>query len=254
MVWKKDLAKLKQDLKTEEALAPPKPAPIKRAPKPEGPLDIECEDAMFLAAMGKRPARLVPEVQAEPLPETLQPKPVAELPVKEESFQDVMSSLKGVKRMRPELPVPEGKVSAPAVSPQPAKPDPVPTPVSQQNVAFEPEPEVEAPEHPRSGPVQIQLAAGMAIDVDGTLDLRGHSPLDAMERLKERILDGQVLGWRTLHATLGSSELGAAFQEFLKSPDASVIARYAQAPIPMGGPHAWILYIASITLSGKENS
>jgi len=43
------------------------------------------------------------------------------------------------------------------------------------------------------GPVQINLAAGMAIEVDGVLDLRGHARSDGEERLKERILDGYAL-------------------------------------------------------------
>jgi hypothetical protein len=84
----------------------------------------------------------------------------------------------------------------------------------------------------------------MAIEVDGALDLRGHSPVDAIERLKERILDGHLLGWRTIHIQLGQSEeLRRAFQEFLTGPEAELIARYAQAPIPMGGAQAWILYL-----------
>ncbi|HWQ10454.1 MAG TPA: Smr/MutS family protein, partial [Holophaga sp.] len=90
----------------------------------------------------------------------------------------------------------------------------------------------------------IQLAAGMAIDVDATLDLRGHSGTDALERLKERLLDGHLLGWRTLHVHLGPSEaLRTIFLEFLASPEAALVARYAQAPIPMGGAQAWILYL-----------
>jgi hypothetical protein len=84
----------------------------------------------------------------------------------------------------------------------------------------------------------------MAIEVDGLLDLKGHSPLDAVERLKERILDGHLLGWRTLHIQLGpAEELKQAFLAFLTGPEAGLIARYAQAPIPMGGSQAWILYL-----------
>ena len=77
-----------------------------------------------------------------------------------------------------------------------------------------------------------------------SLDLRGHSPVDAMERLKERLLDGHLLGWRTFHVQLGpSEELRQALLEFLAGPEAGLIARYAQAPIPMGGTQAWILYL-----------
>jgi hypothetical protein len=100
------------------------------------------------------------------------------------------------------------------------------------------------PETARWSPQLIQLAAGMAIEVDGLLDLRGHSPADAVERLKERILDGHLLGWRTLHIHLGpDTELRQALLDFLAGPEANLIARYAQAPIPMGGSQAWILYL-----------
>jgi len=79
--------------------------------------------------------------------------------------------------------------------------------------------------------------------VDGVLDLRGHARSDGEERLKERILDGYALGWRTLHVHLGASpELSAMLMALLKSPEGRCIARYAQAPIPMGGPQSWVLY------------
>lgn len=248
MVWKKDLAKLKQDLKQEEALAPPKPVPVKRNPKPEGPLDMEGEDAMFLAAMGKRPGRPSSGVPLEP--PVASPSRPESVPMKEEGFLEAMGTLKGVKRIPEALPVQpnEQKPAEGLATPKPEKSPEIPAAVP------EPMPVAEEPvaEEPKAGPVQMQLAAGMAIDVDGSLDLRGHSPQDAMERLKERILDGQVLGWRTLHAYLGSAELGAAFQEFLKCPEAQSIVRYAQAPVPMGGNQAWILYLAAPT--GRENA
>ena len=98
---------------------------------------------------------------------------------------------------------------------------------------------------PPAGPSQpqIHLAAGMAIVVDGSLDLKGHARSDAEERLKERILDGYALGWRTLHVLVGSSEeLRAMVIDLLQSPAGRCVARYAQAPVPMGGPQAWILY------------
>jgi DNA-nicking Smr family endonuclease len=97
---------------------------------------------------------------------------------------------------------------------------------------------------PRPGPLLIQLAAGMAIDVDASIDLRGHSISDAKERLRERIADGLAMGWRTLHVNLGQGEaLKQGFLAFLASPAASAVQRYAQAPVPMGGPQAWILYL-----------
>jgi DNA-nicking Smr family endonuclease len=84
----------------------------------------------------------------------------------------------------------------------------------------------------------------MAIDVDASLDLRGHSASDAKERLRERIADGLAMGWRTLHVNLGPSEaLKQAFLAFLASSAAASVQRYAQAPVPMGGPQAWILYL-----------
>lgn len=91
--------------------------------------------------------------------------------------------------------------------------------------------------------VQIQLAAGMAIVVDGSLDLKGHARSDAEERLKERILDGYALGWRTLHVVVGASaELRQMVLDLLMSPAGRCVARYAQAPVPMGGTQGWILY------------
>ena len=67
-------------------------------------------------------------------------------------------------------------------------------------------------------------------------------------------LDGLALGWRTCHVLFGQSEeLAQAFGEFLKSPEASSVARYAQAPIPMGGAQARILYYANPGASPKEN-
>jgi DNA-nicking Smr family endonuclease len=91
--------------------------------------------------------------------------------------------------------------------------------------------------------VQINLAAGMAIEVDAALDLKGHGRNDAEERLKERVLDAQALAWRSLQVILGpSEELRQMLLDLLKSPTGARIARYAQAPIPMGGSQAWILY------------
>ncbi len=129
-----------------------------------------------------------------------------------------------------------------------ASPD-IAMPAEPQSVPPEaaPAPKPPAPPEPpepavtEAQPVQINLAAGMAIDVDGTLDLKGHGRNDAEERLKERILDGHALGWRTLHVVLGPAEdLRSMFLDLVAR--SGRIARYAQAPIPMGGSQAWIVY------------
>jgi hypothetical protein len=94
-----------------------------------------------------------------------------------------------------------------------------------------------------AAPVRFQLAAGMALEVDGTLDLRGHSLPDALERLKDRLGDGLVLGWRSLQVTLGPDPLlHEGLMDLLASGQAPMVARYAQAPVPMGGSQAWLLY------------
>jgi hypothetical protein len=238
MVWNKDLAKLKQDLKSEGGAEPKAPVP-KPVAKPSVPKQIEDEDALFLAAMGKR-RKLAPE------PEEMLSQPQDANASKPESmdFKTAMSSMKGLKPMldpQPTAPEPPQLIETPAT--------PLPPDVFAEATAvsaFPPSPPHPAkdPEPPRVAPVLIQLAAGMAIDVDGLLDLRGHSPSDAIDRLKERILDGHLLGWRTIHIQLGpSEELRQAFQGFLGSPEAELIGRYAQAPIPMGGAQAWILYL-----------
>jgi hypothetical protein len=91
----------------------------------------------------------------------------------------------------------------------------------------------------------------MAIEVDGHLDLKGHERVDAQERLKERLLDGYALGWRTLHVHLGpSQDLRDMLLDLLASPEGRCLSRYAQAPIPMGGAQAWILYFRNRT--GQE--
>jgi hypothetical protein len=92
-------------------------------------------------------------------------------------------------------------------------------------------------------PERIQLAAGMTIDVDCVLDLRRHNEADAGERIRERVLDGACLGWRTMQVILGGSEsLRQVLLDYLASPPASPLANYGEAPVPMGGPQAWILY------------
>lgn len=279
MPWKKDLAKLKQELKNEDPPPAPKASPVRRAEKPEAPADLEGEDAVFLAAMGRRapkPAAQDRPVLPEPLVELSAAVPVVakdviappSVPSKaggDESFAGAMAALKGVTRTVPRyaeleakrVSAPNAKVVAKAQAPAPvAVPAPVPA------VPAEPLPPVPAPEPAPSSlvedkgakkPVLIQLAAGMAVDVDGTLDLRGHSSQDALERLKERVLDGQALGWRTLHLHLGNDPgLAEAFESFISGPIAVGIARYAQAPIPMGGAQARILYFSGVVPGTKE--
>jgi hypothetical protein len=85
----------------------------------------------------------------------------------------------------------------------------------------------------------------MALEVDASLDLRGHSLSDAMERLKDRLGDGKVLNWRSLQVTLGpDSTLHGGLLDLLDSGQAPMVARYAQAPVPMGGTQAWLLYFS----------
>lgn len=228
MVWNKDLAKLKQDLKSGESEGPKRPVP-KPSPKPSAPRELDDEDALFLAAMGGRrqPGPLGPD----------SPPPARTVP-EQTDFTEAMTTLKGLKPISSPKLQPQ-KESAPSREPEEEPPVAVGTP-PEVPVAEK----TKEPEAPRWSPPLIQLAAGMAIDVDGTLDLRGHSAADAIERLKERLLDGHLLGWRTFHIQLGSSEeLRLAFLDFLGGPEANLIARYAQAPIPMGGAQAWILYL-----------
>jgi DNA-nicking Smr family endonuclease len=152
-------------------------------------------------------------------------------------FSTAMGDLKGLKPLNP------ATVQAPPAPPAPAleaapMPAPAPPPPQAAPAAEAKEPGPAAPPQ-----VQINLAAGMAIVVDGSLDLKGHALRDAEERLKERILDGYALGWRTLHVQVGASpELRQMVLDLLMSPAGRCVARYAQAPVPMGGAQAWILY------------
>jgi hypothetical protein len=251
MVWKQDLAKLKQQLGPEAPA--PKPAP-KPVPKPDKPASMAEEDAVFLSAMGLRPApakparpELAPTVTPAPtLPSAQTPvEPPAEPPAPE-TFEDALKDLKGLKPLAKALPgTTAAKPKAPApppvsrVQPEAAPSVPAPMlPAVPQAVAPEPEPAAA-----QALPARFQLAAGMAIEVDGTLDLRGHSLSDALERLKDRLGDGQVLGWRSLLVTLGPDPvLHEGLLNLLASGEAPV-ARYAQAPVPMGGTQAWLLYL-----------
>jgi hypothetical protein len=253
MAWKKDLAKLKQDLKSEEPpLSKPAPRPKVQAPHPVSQ-SIEEEDAIFLSAMGLRPqpkARQAPAAEAAPPPliRAEAPAPAAT----REEFSEAMGGLKGMKPIRKAIAEKPAPVQAPAPPPEPP---PAPEPEPEPEVEPVPEPAAPSPRIDPAGPAQINLAAGMAIEVDGGLDLRGHARSDAEERLKERILDGYALGWRTLHVTLGpAADLRSMIMDLLLSPQGRCIARYAQAPIPMGGAHAWILYFRNPGSGTTENT
>ena len=240
MAWKQDLAKLKQQLEPETPNAAPKPPP-KVIPKPTGPIRLDDEDAIFLSAMGLKsaPKRVaVPVDEPEPVEASA---PVA--PKAPETFMDAIKDLKGLKPMAKGLPErsapPVAATSVPAARPM-AVPEPPPV------VPITPDPAVATETEPLAQPLQplrFQLAAGMAIEVDGALDLRGHSLVDALERLKDRLGDGQVLGWRSLQVTLGPDPtLHEGLLTLLASGQLPMVARYAQAPVPMGGTQAWLLY------------
>ncbi len=242
MAWKQDLAKLKQQL-GPEIPAPARKTMPKPSPKSDGPAALDDEDAVFLSAMGLRPA--LPRtakfaasggsVPAQQVPDPLAP----------ETFQEALRELKGLKPLLKDLPdqppiSPSSAINAPITAQVPI-PTRIPEVVPPEPVAAT-EPTTEPPTQPFT-PLRFQLAAGMAIEVDGTLDLRGHSLPDAMERLKDRLGDGVVLGWRSLQVTLGSDPaLHEGLVALLTSGQMPMVVRYAQAPVPMGGTHAWLLY------------
>lgn len=251
MAWKQDLEKLKQQLAPEEEVRPvakplPKPAP---APKPQGPVSLDDEDSVFLSAMGLKASAPRP-VKAAPAPglapEAAQPPPAPE------TFEEALKDLKGLKPMArgigqttpaptpPPLPLPPPNL-AQAEAPPPSLAPPPPPPVLPV-MAIVPAP-ASAPAP--ATPMRFQLAAGMALEVDGMLDLRGHTVSDAMERLKDRLGDGMVLGWRSLQVILGPDpRLHEGLLDLLASGQAPMVARYAQAPVPMGGNQAWLLYFS----------
>nr|WP_320132580.1 Smr/MutS family protein [uncultured Holophaga sp.] len=265
MAWKQSLAKLKQDLKAAEGDAPRAAAP-KAVPKKVEPVakPIEEEDDLFLSAMGvnRRGRGLKPPMQEAPVVKTesgalrAQPKdvgetplsvPAQELPATGDDFGQAMAGLKGMKALARPLP---GTAPTPGSKPASAslpEPEPRPeaeAPLEQEAAAAPPEGVPADPEPIPPTPQRIQLAAGMAIEVDGSLDLRGHTAADALERVRERVLDGVCLGWRTLHILLGESEESRELLlAYLSAADPRVIPRYAQAPIPMGGAAAWVLYL-----------
>ena len=253
MVWKQDLAKLKKELQDDGA-GLPKPAPPKKIEKPREVRPLEEEDALFLQSMGKRPA---PPPLPSPAPKE-QPKDllIHALTDESDSFEKAMTELKLIKPADapggpPPLPAPP-KPAVPAPGRSRREENALKAPlISQLLAASEETRPLDAPPPPAEilkpkGPVLIQLAAGMAIEVDGLLDLRNHTLSDARERLKERMEDSILLGWRSIHIILGPSEaLKQGFLAFLTTPAARAVQRYAQAPVPMGGSQAWILYLGT---------
>ena len=243
MVWKQDLAKLKAQLREE-----PAPPPKKAAPKPLEVVSrsIEEEDALFLAMMGRGKAA-APAPVARPAEE--RPAPIVEAPAKPlpADFQDALAGLKGLKRMEADPLLAAALAPAPGVpkaaAPEPPAPEPAPIRAAEAEVeapAPAPVPEVAKPGLPQ----RIQLAAGMAIEVDGALDLKGHSLQDALERLKDRSADAQYLRWRSLLVHLGTNpELHEGFLALVAAGGLPGVTRFAQAPIPMGGTQAWVLYL-----------
>ncbi len=256
MVWNEDLAKLKQQLKDEGA-EPARPAAAPRPQPPSAaPPSLRDEDEVFLSAMGRpRPAPGLEGVQVAP--GGAEPPAVDRAPDPgPEDFQSAMAQLGGVKGL-PRTPLAEARPAGTERDPDGGVP-PAPGPSAGMlarptHLPPDAEPEAETVDipppppqgiRPRPGPLLIQLAAGMAVEVDASLDLRSHSVTDAKERIRERIADGLAMGWRTLHVQLGPSEaLKQGFLAFLASPSANSVQRYAQAPVPMGGPQAWILYL-----------
>lgn len=252
MAWKQDLAKLKQQLGPEESPSAPAPLP-KPAPKPQGPIVLDEEDAVFLSAMGLRPAAPRPaKAAAAPVPgpgAVPVPAPAAPQPPPE-TFEEALKDLKGLKPLsRGPMAQTASAQVAPAPQPPPVPPAPAPAPPAPPSLdpppaaaLFETSPP--EPPAPAAVPTRFQLAAGMALEVDGVLDLRGHSLQDALERLKDRLGDGLVLGWRSLQVILGPDpKLHEGLLALLTSGEAPMVARYAQAPVPMGGSQAWLLYL-----------
>ena len=243
MVWSKDLAKLKQDLKAQDGAGQPVPAPqpAKPAPPPAAPKSLEEEDALFLSTIGKSVA-VVPKSH--------------EAPEEPDEFMDAMFQWKGFKRKTTDIPSavePHGEpLGQFADAAKTNEKDGIAEIMENiENIAVIPEFVTEDltgyyDDGEKKFPEKIQLAAGMVIEVDGVLDLRNHTVEDARERLKERVLDGVFLGWRTMHVIMGNSEsLNQALVDYINSPQSHPLTKYAQAPVPMGGTQAWILYYAS---------
>ena len=248
MAWKQDLAKLKQQI------GPETPAPkvtVRPVPRPSAPATLDDEDAMFLSAMGLKAAKPAPKAAAaSAAPEAESPAPALAPPPPPpppETFQDALKELKGLKPLPKGLPAKAAKAPAKAL---PASPASAPPPALEAappaaEVPLAPPSLVPVPTEPGPppAPLRFQLAAGMALEVDGSLDLRGHTLSDAVHRLQDRLGDGLVLGWRSLLVNLGPDPvLHQGLLDLLASGQVPMVARYAQAPVPMGGNQAWLLY------------
>jgi hypothetical protein len=239
MAWKQDLEKLKQQLGPELPAPARKVAP-KPAPGPSGPVPLADEDAVFLSAMGLKPAPPRPPKTSPG--EGPAPAPGVPGTQAQDTFQEALKELKGLKPLLKELPE-QVPPPAPATPGPQATQSPTPVPVSEVAPPAPVASTVEPLAKP-SLPVRFQLAAGMAIEVDGVLDLRGHTLADAMDRLMDRLEDGLILGWRSLLVTLGPNpDLHEGLLKLLASGRAPKVLRYAQAPVPMGGTQAWLLYL-----------
>lgn len=240
MIGKQDLLNLKQRLKEAPQEPPARPAP-EPPRKPPAPADLESEDALFLAAMGHRAQ---PGSPRAPLASPPPPSPLPEAtPV--ETFEAAVADLKGLRpaARSPFSPAPVPPSAAPLAPAAPEAAPPMPAPPEPPQAVLPPPPPP-ASAAPTSLPVRFQLAAGMALEVDGVLDLRGHSRNDAVERLKDRLADGILLGWRSIQVLLGADpQLHEGLLELLDSGAVPMVARYAQAPVPMGGTQAWLLYL-----------
>jgi hypothetical protein len=238
MAWKQDLAKLKQQFGPEIPEPARKTVP-KPPPKPSGPAALDDEDAVFLSAMGLKSA--LPNPTRSGVSGASAPAPVVPDPPVPETFQEAIRDLKGLKLLPKDLPDRASLPPSSAINPPRAAQASIPTQIPE--IA---PPELVAVTEPLAqphGPLRFQLAAGMAIEVDGALDLRGHSLPDAMERLKDRLGDGVVLGWRSLQVTLGPDPvLHEGLHALLTAGQLPMVVRYAQAPVPMGGTQAWLLY------------
>lgn len=238
MAWKQDLEKLKQQLGPEAPAPVPRVLP-KPVAKPTGPVQMEDEDAVFLSAMGLKPAAARATEPATPRDPSMATE--ASILPAPETFLDAVRDLKGLKPMAKGLPDRPAPLPTPVVAIIPPAPPP-----EQAEEPARPElpSEAEPMVPPSLRPLRFQLAAGMAIEVDASLDLRGHSLSDAMERLKDRLGDGKVLNWRSLQVTLGPDPtLHEGLLDMLASGQAPMVARYALAPVPMGGTQAWLLYL-----------
>jgi hypothetical protein len=274
MVWSNDLAKLKQSLRAGEGKAAPAPPAKVKQPPPQARRSLEEEDAVFLAAMGKTGAASgvqskAPDAPQGPgeagaasgvrAPDAPQGPKEAGAPISAGGgFGEAMQGLGGVRPLYP-----RGAEGARGARDSKEPPPPRPRPAAPG--AWRKEPPKDAPREMQSQgagpdvgqsaaqdagvfhllPERIQLAAGMTIEVDCALDLRKHNEADAGERLKERVMDGVCLGWRTMQVVLGSSEpLRQALLTYMASPAAHPLANYGEAPVPMGGAQAWILYFS----------